>query len=132
MKNETMQVTKQEKRHFFELGKPAQEVSIFYKDQEVAKTTKAFLLKELGKQIYDQVYYIPREDVNMEMFEINTNSSFCPIKGEASYFDLKYENEHVENIAWSYEKPLPRAGRISEYLAFYPNQVTFKLSPLGN
>ena len=74
-KHNKMQVTEQEKRHFFELGKPAQEVTILFKNRELARTTNALLLKEIGKQIYDQVYYIPREDVNLELFEKNSNSS---------------------------------------------------------
>ena len=127
-----MKVTEQDKRHFFELGKPAQGITIIYNDKEIAKTNDALLLKELGKKIYDQVYYIPRKDVRMELFELNTNSSVCPIKGEASYYNLKNGEDHVENIAWSYETPLPRAKRITEYFAFYPNIVSFRLSPIDN
>jgi uncharacterized protein (DUF427 family) len=127
-----METNEQQKRHFFELGQPAQEVTVLYGDKEIARTTHALLLKEIGKSVYDPVYYIPREDVHMEMFEKNTNSSVCPIKGEAAYYDLKDDGNTVRNLAWSYETPLPRSKRIKDYLAFYSNQVTFVLKPIMN
>ena len=128
-KNKKMEVAKQDKRHYFSLSNQAQEVTISYNGKELAKSRNAILLKEVGKEVYDQVYYIPRSDVNMVLFEKNTNSSVCPIKGEASYYDLLIEGNKVENVAWSYEEPLPRAKRITEYLAFYPNLVSFLLKP---
>ena len=129
-----MKVTEQEKKHFFELGKPEQEVTILYKDIELAKTKNALLLKEIGKTIYDPVYYIPREDVKFELFTTSNNSTHCPIKGDASYFNFEDGSEDVENIAWSYEDPLPRSKQIKGYMAFYSNFVTCesKLAPKRN
>lgn len=125
-----MQQTKQDKRHYFSLSNPAQKVSIFYNGNELAKSRNAILLKEVGKEVYDQVYYIPQTDVNMELFEKNTNSSVCPIKGEASYYDLLIEGNKVQNVAWSYEEPLSRAKRITGHLAFYSNLVSFRIKPV--
>jgi len=120
----------QEKRHYFNLGKPAQRVKILFDNVELANTTNPLLLKEVGKQVYDPVYYVPREDVNIKYLAKNENSSVCPIKGTATYYNFKNENDLVENIAWSYEEPLPKAKRIQEYIAFYSDKVTFILEPI--
>ena len=79
-----MIVQEQEKRHYFNLGTPQQQVKVLFRGVELANTTNSFLLKEVGKHIYDQVYYIPREDVDMQKLTRNSNSSVCPIKGTAS------------------------------------------------
>ncbi len=114
-----MTVQEQEKRHYFNLGKPAQRVKILFKGIELANTINPLLLKEVGKQVYDQVYYIPREDVDMKFLTQNEKNSVCPIKGTAVYYNFKKEDDLTESIAWSYEEPLPRAKRIQNYIAFY-------------
>jgi len=129
IKKRKMVVQEQEKRHYFNLGKPAQSVKILYNGIELANTTNPLLLKEVGKQVYDQVYYIPREDTNMLKLVKNEKDSVCPIKGTATYYDLKNDNKVAEDIAWSYENPLPRAKRIKNYIAFYSDKVSFVLEP---
>ena len=53
--------------------------------QVIAETTHALTLKEAS---YPAVYYIPRADADMKTLEPSEHETYCPYKGEASYFSL--------------------------------------------
>lgn len=89
----------------------------------VADTTSALALSEAD---YPPVLYIPRDDVRTEHLERTQTETYCPYKGEASYFSVKAEDgSRVEDAIWSYEKPYPAVDRIAGYVAFYPQHSTF-------
>lgn len=91
----------------------------------VAHSDHAMVLEEEkdGKS-YPPVVYFPREDVVEDSLQPTDHHSHCPIKGEASYFTVTAEDKALVNAAWSYEKPLPQAGAVKNYVAFYPDKVT--------
>ena len=77
------------------------------------------------------VYYLPREDVRMNLLEPSPHSTFCEWKGDASYWTYVGtaaaggggESRRIPNLAWSYEAPLPGFESIAGYLAFYAQLV---------
>jgi len=69
------------------------------------------------------VYYFPRDDVRMELFDASPRSTFCEWKGGASYHTLVVDGREIENIAWSYEDPKPGYEQIRGHLAFYAVKV---------
>lgn len=83
----------------------------------VADTRDAVRMKEAD---YPPVFYIPRKDVRMERLARTGHHTYCPFKGEASYFSLA---GGAENAVWSYEQPYDEVSVIKELLAFYPNKV---------
>ena len=126
-----MVVKEEEKRHFFNIKKAPSRIRVYRGETLLADTENAFLLKEVGKEIYDGVYYFPQEDLQKDFFEDNEgHQTQCPIKGEASYFNLKLDDQEIENIAWTYTDPIPKAQRIKDHVAFYPNKVSFRIDPL--
>lgn len=86
----------------------------------VADTTRALTLKEAS---YPAVQYIPREDVDMTLLARTAHKTYCPYKGDASYYSLQIGGKTVENAVWSYEAPYPAMREIAGHLAFYPNRV---------
>jgi uncharacterized protein (DUF427 family) len=86
----------------------------------VAETTRALSLKEAS---YPSVQYVPRDDVQMDLFERSERHSHCPYKGDASYFTITAGGLVQRDAAWSYETPLPGVPQIAGHLAFYPNKV---------
>lgn len=91
----------------------------------VAHSDHAMILEEeYGGKAYPPVVYFPREDVVAERLQPTDHHSFCPIKGEASYFTVTADGRALVNAAWSYEKPLPQAGAVKNYVAFYPDKVS--------
>jgi uncharacterized protein (DUF427 family) len=75
---------------------------------------------QLNEASYPAVYYVPRSDTRMEQLVPTGNHTYCPFKGQASYFSVV---GGVENAVWSYEQPFDEVQSIREYLAFYPNRV---------
>jgi uncharacterized protein (DUF427 family) len=51
----------------------------------IAETDRAF---ELRESTYPAVYYVPLDDVHRDFLRRSEVHTWCPYKGEASYFDL--------------------------------------------
>jgi uncharacterized protein (DUF427 family) len=86
----------------------------------IADTTEALTLREAN---YPPVQYIPRKHVDMAALERTDNGSYCPYKGEASYFSIPAGGERSVNAIWSYEAPYDSVAAIKDHLAFYPDRV---------
>jgi len=69
------------------------------------------------------VFYFPRQDVRMDLLRASVHRSYCPIRGNASYWSAELDGRSEENIAWSYDEPLPEALRIKGHLAFYVERL---------
>lgn len=87
---------------------------------EIANTTGAMTLREAN---YPAVQYIPREDVDMSALERTDQGSYCPFKGDASYFSITAGGARSENAVWSYETPYEAVAQIRAHVAFYPDRV---------
>lgn len=97
-------------------------VQVLFHGHLLADTERALTLKEAT---YPPVFYIPREDAEMSVLGRTQHSTYCPYKGEASYYSIARDGAVAENAVWSYEAPYPAMEQIKGYLAFYPNQVEF-------
>jgi uncharacterized protein (DUF427 family) len=86
----------------------------------VAESTRALRLEEKG---YPAVYYLPRSDADMSLLVRTTHYTFCPYKGDCSYYSIPIGGSRSENAAWTYETPHEAVASIREYLAFYPSRV---------
>lgn len=87
----------------------------------IVADTKAAL--RLAEASYPPVLYIPRNDTNMPLLARSGHHSYCPYKGDCSYFSIPTGGEHGRNAVWSYEAPYPAVAAIKDHLAFYPNRV---------
>src|SRR5215212_1114607 len=70
------------------------------------------------------VFYFPPEDVRFELMEKTAQRTYCPFKGDASYWTLKVGDRRAENALWSYEDAMDDAEPIRRYVAFYPDRVS--------
>ncbi|MFK0329938.1 DUF427 domain-containing protein [Rhizobium sp. NPDC090275] len=95
-------------------------VMVRWNDRVIADSRKALTLKEAS---YPAVFYIPRSDVDMTLLAHSMHKSFCPYKGEASYYSIASDGERSENAVWSYEDPSDAVSEIKGYVAFYPDRV---------
>jgi uncharacterized protein (DUF427 family) len=86
----------------------------------VADTREALTLCEAA---YPAVQYIPRKDVDMALLERTDHTTYCPYKGDCSYYSIPLGGERSVNAVWSYEAPYAAVAPIKDYLAFYPNRV---------
>jgi uncharacterized protein (DUF427 family) len=86
----------------------------------VADTREALTLREAA---YPAVQYIPRKDVNMALLERTDHATYCPYKGDCSYFSIPLGGSRSINAVWSYEAPYAAVTPIKDHLAFYPDRV---------
>lgn len=88
--------------------------------QIVADTRAALTLQE---STYPAVQYIPRADVNMSLLERSTHTTYCPYKGDCSYYSIPELSDRGVNAVWTYETPYPAVAAIKDHIAFYPSRV---------
>ncbi len=96
--------------------------------EKVAASDRPVLLDETGLPTR---YYLSREDVRAELLRPSSHTSRCPFKGEASYWSVEVGGKVYENVAWSYEHPIPNAGEIAGLLCFYPERVEMTVGADG-
>lgn len=82
----------------------------------VADTHRPVLLFETGLPVR---YYIPREDVRMDLLEGSDKRTTCAYKGHAPHFHARAGDEVHEHIAWHYPEPLPDHKEIEDLISFY-------------
>jgi uncharacterized protein (DUF427 family) len=87
---------------------------------KIADTTDALTLRE---STYPGVQYVPRKDVDMSLLERTDNATYCPYKGDASYYTIKNGDAALDNSVWTYEQPHDAVSDIKDHLAFYADRV---------
>lgn len=86
----------------------------------IADTRSALTLREAS---YPPVHYIPREDVDMSLLARTDHQTYCPYKGECSYYSIPLGGERSVNAVWTYEHPYDAVAAIKDHLAFYGTRV---------
>jgi uncharacterized protein (DUF427 family) len=88
--------------------------------QVVADTREALTLREAS---YAPVQYVPLADVDESLLVRSDHTSYCPFKGDATYFNVPSGGERSENAVWEYIEPYPAVAEIKGRIAFYPDRV---------
>jgi uncharacterized protein (DUF427 family) len=110
--------------HTLALGPGPVLVDIKIDDQVLARGASAI---ELLEHTYSPVLYVDRKDVDMSALQRSDHTSWCPYKGEASYFHIVLTNgTRLENAVWTYENPFAHIEAIRDHLGFYADQVTLE------
>jgi uncharacterized protein (DUF427 family) len=94
----------------------------------VADTRNALTLREAD---YPPVQYIPREDVDLSQLERTDHVTYCPYKGDCSYYSVPAGGKKSVNAVWTYENPLSAVDQIKGHVAFYPERVEEIAEQLG-
>jgi uncharacterized protein (DUF427 family) len=115
-----------EKAFNFEVEAPRDHVLYFedsprrvravFGDETVADSRRVKLMHEKGLL---PVYYFPEEDVRMDLLEESDHTTYCPFKGDASYWSVKVGDRVADNAIWGYPEPIDSAPPLAGYLAFY-------------
>lgn len=87
----------------------------------IAETDRPILLFELGLPIR---YYIPVDDVRMDLLEPSQTTSQCAYKGQASYWTAHLGDRAYPDVAWTYREPLVAAAPVAGYVAFFQERVS--------
>src|ERR1700732_2901645 len=81
----------------------------------IADTREALTLYEAH---YPAVHYIPRKDVDMTLLARTDRTTYCPYKGDASYYSIAAGGERSIDAVWTYETPYAAIAGIKDHLAF--------------
>lgn len=95
-------------------------VTVRVGDQVVADTTAAL---ELRESTYPPVQYIPLADVDPALLRESDTSTYCPFKGDASYYSLATAGGELTDVIWTYRNPYPAVAEIADHVAFYQDKV---------
>ena len=86
----------------------------------VAGSSHALRLDQKG---YPPVYYISRTDAGMSLLVRTTHYTYCPYKGDCTYYSIPIGGTKSEFAVWTYEKAYDSVASIKDYLAFYPTRL---------
>lgn len=64
-------------------------------------------------------HYFPPDAINREHFEEIEQTSRCPWKGTASYYDVVVGDQRNNGAAWTYREPKDAAAEIKDHVAFW-------------
>jgi uncharacterized protein (DUF427 family) len=106
--------------HPISIERNATRVVVSAAGRVVADTRDALTLREAD---YPAVQYIPREDVDFSQLERTDHATYCPYKGECSYYSVPAGGRKSVNAVWTYEDPYPAVAQIKGHVAFYPERV---------
>ncbi|MFB1294192.1 DUF427 domain-containing protein [Mycobacterium sp. pW049] len=95
-------------------------VVVRVRGEVVAETDAALTLQESS---YPAVHYVPMDDVAAELLRPSDTETYCPYKGDASYFDVVVDEDTVSDAIWTYRQPYPAVAQIAGHVAFYPDKA---------
>ena len=96
-------------------------VTVRVGDAVIAESDSSKTLREAG---YDAVQYVPLGAVDPAVLRTSDTTTWCPYKGEATYFDVVVGEKTTTDAVWTYTDPFPAVADIKGHLAFYPDRAT--------
>ncbi len=96
-------------------------ITVRVNGEVVADTDDALTLQE---STYPAVHYIPARDVVQSVLRDSDTQTYCPFKGDASYYHVVTgSGGTVEDAIWTYRNPYPAVAQIAGHVAFYPDKA---------
>lgn len=96
------------------------QVTVSVDGQQIAASESALTLREAS---YPPVQYIPIADVDPAVLRASDAHTYCPYKGDASYYDLVVDGAEQADSVWVYREPYAAVSDIVDHVAFYPDRV---------
>jgi uncharacterized protein (DUF427 family) len=113
--------------HPITLERSAAHISVRSGTVLIAETDRALEMREAD---YPRVLYVPLDDVDGRLLETNDRHTWCPYKGEASYFDITAgDGTDLTAAVWYYDDPFPAVADIKGHVAFYADRVDITSTP---
>lgn len=91
-------------------------VRVVHGGQVLAESDRAFVLRETGCPAR---YYLPPEDVRLDLLTPSDTRTHCPFKGDACYWSLP----DAADAVWAYPEPKADVAAIKGHLCFYDVEV---------
>ena len=98
----------------------SKQIRVEFGGEVIASSNRAFRVLETS---HPPVYYLPPDDVRMDLLTRASGSSYCEWKGHAGYYDLTVAERTVRQATWFYASPAAAFAPIANYIAFYPSKM---------
>ena len=110
--------------HTVTIAPADQRIEIFVGGERVAASDRALALDETG---IGRRWYLPQDDVRMDLLRPLNMHTSCPFKGEASYWTLTVGDTVLDGVAWGYPQPIEGAAAIAGHVCFYNDRVDLRV-----
>ncbi len=111
--------------HQITVAPSADRVVVRSGETTIADSRSTLVLRETN---YAPVRYIPLADVDRSLLTPSDLTTYCPYKGDASYYSIITDQERGTDAVWFYERPYPAVAEIKDHVAFYPDRVHLTVS----
>jgi uncharacterized protein (DUF427 family) len=106
--------------HRVDVVRSSRHVVVRLGDEVLADSTRPLALFETGLPTR---WYLPEEDVRMDLLEPSDKRTGCAYKGFASYWSLRVGEALEEDLVWTYRSPRRGMEEITDLLCFFNERV---------
>jgi uncharacterized protein (DUF427 family) len=114
--------------HRVDLLPETRQVRVTFGGTVIADSRVALRVEETG---HGPVHYVPEKDVRMDLLQPTAHQTYCPFKGDCSYWTIAVPGEvagagggkQSENAVWAYRAPYDEASGLAGHYAFYKSRV---------
>ena len=110
--------------HRVDLLPEARRVRVTLAGTVIADSAASLRVEETG---HEPVHYVPAKDVRLDLMRPTDHKSYCPFKGDCSYWTVEIEDggakRQAENAVWGYRAPYDEAVGLAGHYAFYKSRV---------
>ena len=98
--------------HHITIERSIRHVRVVHDGKVLAESNRTLTLRETGCPVR---YYIPAQDVRLDLLAPSGTHTHCPFKGTASYWSVP----GAADLAWAYPDPKPDVAQIRDHICFY-------------
>jgi uncharacterized protein (DUF427 family) len=106
--------------HRVDLLPEARRVRVTFGGAVIADSMRAVRVEETG---HEPVHYVPQKDVRLDLMRPTEHKTYCPFKGDCSYWTVEVAGGKAENAVWGYRAPYDEAVGLAGHYAFYKSRV---------
>lgn len=110
--------------HRVDIVRSTRHVRVSRNGELLAESRRPMILFETG---LPPRFYVPRDDVRMELLTPTGTRTQCPYKGTATYWSVEAGAETLPDLVWTYEDPIPDASKIAGLLSFFNEKVDLEV-----
>ena len=106
--------------HRVDLLPEERRVRVTFGGTVIADSKRALRVEETG---HGPVHYVPEKDVRLDLMHPTEHKTYCPFKGDCSYWTVAVDGGKAENAVWGYRAPYDEANGLAGHYAFYTSRV---------
>jgi uncharacterized protein (DUF427 family) len=110
--------------HRVDLVPEKRRVQVTFAGTVIADSSDTVRVEETG---HGPVHYFPEKDVRLDLMRPTAHHTYCPFKGECSYWTIAVGDaggrKEAENAVWAYPAPYDEAHGLAGHYAFYNTRV---------